>query len=311
MALKRTAETVSCSVVKKVCFSENTMKDSYFTPDNVPENVFHLGERNYVVVSDFSDVIRIHIRFYKPDFSGCLKPTKRGVTLTTSLWQALSGAMDFISLDELNEMVILKRSLLLSSESISNVSYISIQRFFQKSDLSHKFLPCSCLISVSEWNELKKIRDEITSFAVQTMFGRVFKGLLLCEVKKRIPSSFVLEDSTDSDILLSTSMCELLRDYLSSNIEEIFICNGCNSDEGNQLAHECVTQNNDMRARIYGNRALLKTDLNNFVRDYVDRNIQICNYINDRFLESLNMSNIIKTAVDLYVASDPNPLRIF
>ena len=142
------------------------------------------------------------------------------------------------------------------------------------------------------------------------MFGRVFKGLLLCEVKMRLLPSFAQEDNADTDILLSTSMCELLRDYLSSNIEEIFMCNGCNSDERNQLAHECVTQNIDMRARIYGNRALLKTALNRFARDFVERNIQICNYINDRFLDSLNMSDTIKTAIELYVASDPDPLRI-
>ena len=130
--MKRGIETDSCSAEKKVCFSECTMKDSYFTPDNAPENVFHLGERNYIVVSDFCGMVRIHIRLYKPDLSDTLKPKKRGITLTTSLWQALSYAMDFISVDELNEMVILKRSLLLSLECINNVIIFQFNVFFRK-----------------------------------------------------------------------------------------------------------------------------------------------------------------------------------
>lgn len=309
--MKRDADTSSCSTAKRVCFSENAMKDSSFNPDNVPENLFHLGERNYVVVSDFSDVIRIHIRLYRPDFSGCLKPTKRGITLTASLWQALSTAMDLIPSSELNEMHIIEKSILLSSEYINDVRYISMQRFFQKNDFTRKFVPSSCLISESEWEELKRIRKEISSLAVRVMFGRVFQGLLLCEVKKRIPQLFVQEKSEDAEIILTTSMSELLSDYLKSNIEEIFMCNGCDMNLGNQLGHECVTQTNEIRSQIYGDRALLRIDLINFVNDYVERNCQICKYINEYFVKSLNMSNIVKTALDLYVASDPNPMRMF
>ena len=219
--------------------------------------------------------------------------------------------MDLISPSELNEMTVIKRSLALSTEIINNVRYISIQRMFQKSDLSHKFVSSICLIKESEWTELKRIREGITSLTVRTMFGRVFQGLLLCEVQRRIPSTLIPEDNADVEILLITSMSELLCDYLKTNIEEIFVCHGCATEEGNQLAHECVTQNNEIRARIYANRALLKTDLNNFVRDYVERNIQIANYIDDCFIKSLDMCNVIKTAVDLYIATDLNPFRMF
>lgn len=188
MAMKRNADTSSCAEVKRVCFSDNAMKDSSFSLDNIPENLFPLGESNYVAVSDFSDVVRIHIRVYKPDISGCLKPTKRGITLTTSLWEALSTSMDFLSPSDLNEMVIIKKSLVLSAERINNVSYVSFQRLFQRSDFSYKFVPSISLIRESEWNELKRIRNEITSLSVQTMFGRVFRGLLLCEVQRLCPS---------------------------------------------------------------------------------------------------------------------------
>lgn len=309
--MKRNADSACDTTVKRVCSSENTMQSFSFNPENVPSNMFHLGESNYVVVSDFSDVIRIHIRFYKLDFSGHLKPTRRGITLTTSLWQALSAAMDSIPSSELKEMTIIENSLLLSTEQINGIGYISIQRFFQRNDLTRKFVPSIALISQSEWDELKKIRNEISSLAVRVMFGRVFQGLLLWEVQRRTPSSVVQESNEDAEIILTTSMSELLSDNLKSNIEDIFMCNGCEMSLGNQLGHECVTQNNEIRARIYGDRAFLKIDLSKFINDYVERNSLVCKYINENFVKSLNMCNVIKSAVDLYVASDLDPMRLF
>lgn len=311
MAMKRTADSSSRTTVKRVCSSEATMQNFSFNPENVPANMFHLGESNYVIVSDFSDVIRIHIRYYKPDFSGCLKPTRRGVTLTPSLWQAFSASMDLIPSSELEDMRIIENSLLLSTERINGVKYVSIQRFFQRRDLTRKFVPSIGLISEMEWEELKRIRKEISSIAVRLMFGRIFQGLLLWEAQRRIPSSVVQESSEDAEIILTTSMSELLSDYLKSNIDEIFMCNGCDMNLGNQLGHECVTQGNEIRAKIYGDRAFLKIDLSKFINDYIERNSQICKYINANFIDSLNMCNIIKTAIDLYVASDDDPMRLF
>ncbi|GFY62220.1 PC4 domain-containing protein [Trichonephila inaurata madagascariensis] len=50
---------------KRVCFGKDNGKASSFKPDVVPENHFHLGSHNYAVVSDFADVVRIHLRRYK------------------------------------------------------------------------------------------------------------------------------------------------------------------------------------------------------------------------------------------------------
>ncbi|GBO26238.1 hypothetical protein AVEN_23594-1 [Araneus ventricosus] len=44
------------------------VKDSSFSPDAVPEN--HLGNFKYVLVTDFANAVRIHIREYKLDGSG-------------------------------------------------------------------------------------------------------------------------------------------------------------------------------------------------------------------------------------------------
>ena len=55
------------------------------------------------------------------------------------------------------------------------------------------------------------------------------------DVQKQL--DFIVENSADVKILPS----ELQFDYLIPNIEKS-LCNGYNMDEGNQLAHECVTQ---------------------------------------------------------------------
>ncbi|GFX24183.1 PC4 domain-containing protein [Trichonephila clavipes] len=66
---------------KRVCFDKDNGKASSLKPDAVPENHFHLGSRNYAVVSDFADVARIHLRRYKLDATGSLLPTKDGESL--------------------------------------------------------------------------------------------------------------------------------------------------------------------------------------------------------------------------------------
>ena len=108
------------------------------------EIYFTRCESNYVVSSDFSDVIRIQIRFHKLGCSVCIKHVKRGIILTTSLWQELSASMEFIPPAELNEMTIIKQSLALFTKRFNNVRFISIQRIFQKSSLFHEFVPCIC-----------------------------------------------------------------------------------------------------------------------------------------------------------------------
>ncbi|GFY52684.1 PC4 domain-containing protein [Trichonephila inaurata madagascariensis] len=71
---------------KRLCFDKDNRKVSSFKPDAVPENHFHLGGRNYAVVSDFACVARIHLRRYKLDATGSLLPTKDGITVTPSVW---------------------------------------------------------------------------------------------------------------------------------------------------------------------------------------------------------------------------------
>jgi hypothetical protein len=299
-----------CSL-KRVRFSEDTKMDSTFFPNSIPENHFHLSGNNYAVVSNFADVLRIHLRLYKPGCDGRLTPTKEGVALAPAQWLNLMKQMDSKLPSESSGINSIQDELLICTEYIENVPYVSLQRFFQnKKDLSRKFVNSICLLGESEWKELKRIRDEVTSTAVNVMFGRVLKTLILREIQHRTSPTTTPGDNDDAEIILTTSITELLKDYLQSNIAEVFVCNGCDMDLENQLGHECLTYDREFRVRLYGDKALLKIDLNKFVKEFVERNIAMVNYINERYINSLNISNLIKAAIDLYVSSDPNPFPL-
>lgn len=265
-----------------------------------------------MTISGFADVVRIHIRLFQRHDTGCLRPTKRGISLTPAQWLTLSEVMDSVQFPSDPKILnIIEDSLLLCSEFIDNQHCITFQRFYQKKDLTRNFVPSLCFLRANEWEELRRIRKEVTSSAVNVMFGQVFKRILQQEVRNRTSSSIPIEDTFDVEIILTTSMIELLKECLKSNILKIFKCNGCQMDLGNQLGHECITYNNELRASLYSDRALLHTDLNIFIKDFVEKNIHMLNYISENFINSLNMSNLISGAIDLYIASDPDPLRMF
>lgn len=299
---------------KKVRFSEDTMKDITFLPDNIPENHYHLGQNNYAVVSDFADVVRIHLRRYEYDFSGRLKATKRGVSLSPAVWQGFASTLNSVNFPMNSaDILIVEDSVMLSTVCKNGEQYISIQRFFQKRDFSRKFIPSICLLSEHEFKELIRIHKIVTSSVISVMYERVYRRLLMQEVKNRTPTTVIQGDDNaeEEEIILTTSMTELLKDYLEVGIADVFQCNGCYAGHENQLGHECITYNHDYRVSIYRERALLKIDLNNFVRDFMERNIQLSNSITENFINSLNMSNLIQAAVDLYIASDLDPMRVF
>ncbi|GBM68180.1 hypothetical protein AVEN_5150-1 [Araneus ventricosus] len=57
----------SAAPVKRYSALNNT--DS-FTSDSIPPHYYHLGEENYGVVSDFGDVLNVHIRKFRRNENG-------------------------------------------------------------------------------------------------------------------------------------------------------------------------------------------------------------------------------------------------
>ncbi|GFW29952.1 PC4 domain-containing protein [Trichonephila clavipes] len=290
---------------QRVCFDKDNGKAS-FKPDAVPENHFHLGSHNYAVVSDFADVARIHLRRYKLDATGSLLPTKDGITVTPSVWLAL--VREFSAIDQAFEdgkVFVIKDCLLLSRTVIENVTHIIMQSYFQRKDFTRKFLTPVSMLKETEWIVLKDIHKQITSKTVSIMFGRVFLKLLRQEVAKHIPfpkSDCV--DCIDAEMVLTTSMVELLCNHIEENISSLFVCFGCLEGYENQLGHECMTYSNGQRISEYGDLAILNMDWDKLVADFVNRNIQMVNYMNEMFLNKLNMNVLIENAKQMYVARD-------
>ncbi|GBL86961.1 hypothetical protein AVEN_27960-1 [Araneus ventricosus] len=80
----------SADPAKKLSIFNNT--DS-LTADSIPPNHYHLGVDNYAVVSDFGDVINVHIRKFRTDENGKIFPTKNAVSFSPFVWETLSNDM--------------------------------------------------------------------------------------------------------------------------------------------------------------------------------------------------------------------------
>ncbi|GFT51617.1 PC4 domain-containing protein [Trichonephila clavipes] len=108
-------------------------------------------------------------------------------------------------------------------------------------------------------------------------------------------------DCIDAEMVLTTSMVELLCNHIEENISSLF---GCLEGYENKLGHEFMTYSNGQRISEYGDLAILNMDWDKLVADFVNRNIQMVNYMNEMFLNKLNMNVLIENAKQMYVATD-------
>ncbi|GBL81306.1 hypothetical protein AVEN_143622-1 [Araneus ventricosus] len=116
---------------------------------------------------------------------------------------------------------------------------------------------------------------------------------------------------SDVEMELSMSLTELLASNIESRIVDVLVSNGCIENQANQLAHECMTMNFESRHSLYEDLAILSKDIELVARDFIERNVQMLNYINETVLNKLNMDLLIKNVCDTYIASDTMPHKIF
>ncbi|GBN87919.1 hypothetical protein AVEN_155586-1 [Araneus ventricosus] len=283
-----------------------------FTVDSIPPHHYHLGENNYAVVSDFANVLNVHIRKFKTNENGRIFPTKNGVSFSPYVWESLVTEMDNSSLpSETGKVLIVRDTLFLTSAWIENVPYVSLQRYVTKQDFSRQFLPSVCLLTETEWNQLQCLRKKITESCKSLMFNNFLKKKILLEVSSRSPRTNLQMELSDVEMVLSMSLTELLADNIKRRIEEVMVCNGCIENQANQPGHECVTMNFESRHSLYGDLAILSMDIEIVARNFIERNAQMLNYINETFFNNLNMDLLVKNACDMYIASDIMPHRTF
>ncbi|GFY71574.1 hypothetical protein TNIN_327841 [Trichonephila inaurata madagascariensis] len=115
---------------------------------------------------------------------------------------------------------------------------LSYGTLFQRKDFSRKFMTPVSMLKKRNGMKLKDIQKQITSKTVSIMFGRVFlklltKGWLNTTLFPK-KSDF---DFIDAEIVLTTSMVELLCNHIQENVSSLFICYGCLEGYENQLGH--------------------------------------------------------------------------
>ncbi|GFX98722.1 PC4 domain-containing protein [Trichonephila clavipes] len=121
---------------KRVCFSEDTKSDSSFSDDTIPPHHFHLGQDVYAAVTYFASMVQVHLRLYKRDGNNRLFPTKRGVCFSPMLWQSFVNQIEQINTSSsVEETILIKDSLMISTVFIENIPNIIFQRYFQKKRL--------------------------------------------------------------------------------------------------------------------------------------------------------------------------------
>ncbi|GFX73829.1 PC4 domain-containing protein [Trichonephila clavipes] len=130
------------------------------------------------------------------------------------------------------------------------------------------------LFTYQRWNHCNTFRM-VSPHHVENCFNHVracFLKLLRQEVAKHIPfpkSDCI--DCIDAEMVLTTSMVELLCNHIEENISSLFVCFGCLEGYENQLGHECMTYSNGQRISEYGDLAILNMDWDKLVADFVNQ----------------------------------------
>ncbi|GFQ75053.1 PC4 domain-containing protein [Trichonephila clavata] len=226
------------------------------------------------------------------------------------LWQSLANRIELINVpsSSTEETYVLKDALMISTVFIEDVSHITRPRYFKQKDFSGKFIPGTCVMNENCWLELAQIRKRIKESAMSMVSDCIFRKLLLNEVSKITPNVVVNTDISEVESVLTTSLIELFYEYLGSSITDVFECFGCAQEYANQLGHECVTMDHKTRLQLYGDLAFFAMNFEQLIQDFIQRNIQMLNYLNPMFVNKWDMLSIFDSAKSMYIASDPNRL---
>ncbi|GBN19077.1 hypothetical protein AVEN_107272-1 [Araneus ventricosus] len=143
------------------------------------------------------------------------------------------------------------------------------------------------------------------------MFGNFLKKKILLEVSSRSPRTNLQMELSGVEMVLLMPLREILADNIKSRIDDELVCKGCLENQANQLGHECVTMNFESKHSLYGDLAILSIYIELLVKAFVEKNMQMLNYINENFLNNLNIILLVKNACDMYIASDIILHRMF
>ncbi|GFU47179.1 PC4 domain-containing protein [Nephila pilipes] len=311
---KRKCESLN-NTAKKLCFNEKL--DTCIIPSNaneltmekLPKHMIHLGGLVFISVNCFQKQTRVHIRLYAKDDTGVLHPTKDGVSLKPEVWSAFHSQLcSFRCRENFESAIIVKRDICLFNLSDKESECVSIQRLFQRKDLSFQFVPERVLLN---GENLGKLRD-----SYELVFECVKNKLLtytLCEYiapeVDRLPEN-ELSLNYDADnpfglYELTDSLCRCITKYIADNIS-LYLkldCDVCQNDYCVPKIHECINVKKKDSFEIYFERALYNINWHAFAVEFVNlnkNNPHIKHFSNEIF-DFMEVEKVFKKVEDMYV----------
>ncbi|GBO23449.1 hypothetical protein AVEN_251370-1 [Araneus ventricosus] len=156
---KRNSEQ-QVEVSKKLC--SNNRMGSRTTLNSLSKHMVHLGGDVYTYVNTFKGQTRVHMRVFSKDENSCLRPTKNGVSLKLAVWSELLRKMcHFEPCKDPDAVLSVMKDVCLFNHTVNYRCCVSLQRLFQRKDLSFQLLPELVVLRYNQFNKLRYSHERI------------------------------------------------------------------------------------------------------------------------------------------------------
>ncbi|GBM26027.1 hypothetical protein AVEN_18777-1 [Araneus ventricosus] len=208
---------------KKLCSNER--KGSEITLNFFSQNMVHLGGDVYTYVNTFKGQTRVHIRVFSKDENGSLHPTKNGVSLKLLVWSDLLRKMcHFEPSKDPDAVLTVMKDVCLFNHTVNYRCCVSLQRLFQRKDLSFQLLPESVVLRDDQFNKLRDSHELVLESIKHKLLTYTLKEFVLSEMDKHPDDGRwnLYDGETPAGVEeLTDVLCKQLTDFISSNLLEI------------------------------------------------------------------------------------------
>ncbi|GIY23773.1 hypothetical protein CDAR_418151 [Caerostris darwini] len=212
------------------------------------------------------------------DENGELQPTKAGVSLKPDVYYAFHNKLcAFMGCEDPDASIVVKKDVCIFNQ---NENCISIQRLFERKDMTFSFLPEKVVLNKVQYITLLEYFNEVSDYVKKKLLTYTFTEYVKYELKKRPDDSYDEKwgnydtDTPAGPSELSESLCDCLTNNISINInqfirDECFVCkNGLELTE-----HECKVVSPQECFNIYFVKALFAVDWHALAIDFINLNI--------------------------------------
>ncbi|GIY06029.1 hypothetical protein CDAR_24601 [Caerostris darwini] len=150
--------------------------------------MFVLGDGVFIMVNTFLKQTRVHIRVRAIDENGELQPTKAGVSLKPDVYYAFHNKLwAFMGCEDPDASIVVKKDVCIFSQ---NENCISIQRLFERNDMTFSFLPEKVVLNKVQYITLLEYFNEVSDYVKKKLLTYTFTEYVKYELKKRPDDSY-------------------------------------------------------------------------------------------------------------------------